>query len=83
MHEESFIPVDYCWAWTEDWYDWDSKKAHSEAMKARNARAKELEASGHRVKKYSSPKALMSRGGIGSGHPHIEVFCTVYHIIYS
>lgn len=80
--QESFYPVDYFWTWTEDWYEWDSKKAHQAALRDRNARAKELERQGKKVIKTSYPRALMSRGGIGSGRPHIEVYSTVYHLDY-
>lgn len=76
--QRTFLPVDYFWQWTENWYEWDSKAAHSAAKKARNAEAKRLEGLGYTVKKWSNPKALISRGGIGSGHPHIEVYCSAY-----
>lgn len=82
MAQETFNPINYGFEWTEDWYKWDSKAAHSAALKARNARKKELAKRGVQAKGWSSSGQLMSRGGIGSGHPHIEEICTVYHLDY-
>lgn len=74
----TFNPVDYTFCWVDDWYDWDHTTAHKVAKAARNAMAKTYRASGYRVKCRSSNHNLMSRGGIGSGHPHIEFLVTVY-----
>lgn len=38
---------------------WDCKKAHSLPQ-------------GHKVRKFTHKNSLISRGGIGSGNPHIE-----------
>jgi len=79
--QKRFNPLDYCFAWTPDgWYQWDYKAAHKAALSDRNAKARSLRAQGKRVKCSSSPNALMSRGGIGSGHPHLEFYVTVYHL---
>ena len=76
--QKTFNPVNYNWKWTEDWYEWDSKAAHKAALKARNAEAKQLRAEGKVVKCFSNPNQLISRGGIGSGNPHIEVIVNCY-----
>lgn len=78
MDQRTFNPVNYFWTWTSDWYEWDSAAAHKAAMKERNAEAAKLVKAGKRVKKWSHAGSLMSRGGIGSGKPHIEVVVTVY-----
>jgi hypothetical protein len=80
----SFNPADYCFGWTtgatpaDDWYTWDSKLAHQAARAGRDKAMRAFKAKGHQVKAYSSPGSLISRGGIGSGHPHIEHVVTVY-----
>ncbi len=77
----SFSPTKYNFKWTEDgWYKWDRKAAHSAALKARNARAKELKAKGYEVRKSSQQDCLMSLGGIGTEHPHIELIVTIYRV---
>ncbi len=74
-----FNPIDYGFAWTDDnWYTFDRKAAQKAALKARNAEAKRLEAQGKRVSKFTLPSQLISRGGIGSGKPHIEEVVNVY-----
>jgi len=80
MHtSRSFNTIDYRFTWTSDWYKWEGAEAKKDAMRARNAEAKRLRAEGWTVK-VGSNAALMSRGGIGSGHPHIELWSTVYTI---
>ncbi len=77
-NQRSFVPTNYGFNWVDDWYEWDSKAAHKQAMQERNAEAAKLVKQGKKVKKWSSPGSLMSKGGIGSGKPHIEIVCTVY-----
>jgi len=48
------------------------------ARRERDAEAKRLVAEGWQVRKWSEPNQLISRGGIGSGHPHIEEVVTVF-----
>jgi hypothetical protein len=79
---ESFNPINYGFRWTADWYEFDSKAAHKAAMKARNARAKELKARGIAVRKSTNGGQLITRGGIGSGHPQIENIVSVYRLDY-
>lgn len=85
-----FNPIDFCFKWTEasdslnpndlGWYEWDRKKAHSEALKARNARAKQLKKDGYTVTTFTLSNQLVTRGGIGSGHPQIEAIVNCYYL---
>lgn len=78
MIQEIFNSINYGFEWTGEgasrWYSWDEVAAEAKAKAERDALAKELKAKGYSVKKFSSGKNLMSRGGIGSGNPHIEVY---------
>ena len=79
--QKSFNPVDFAFDWTPDgWYTFDRKAGRAAATKARNAEAKRLEQDGWTVKKWSLPSQLISRGGIGSGRPHIEEVVTVFYL---
>ena len=79
--QKTFSPIDYGFAWTDDgWYEWDSKAARVAARKARDEEAKRLRKSGWNVKVYAIQNQLISKGGIGSGHPHIEAVVSVYMI---
>lgn len=79
--QEGFNPADYRFQWTDDdWYEWDRKGAHSDALKARNAEAKQLKADGWEVRKWTLKDQLITRGGIGSGLPEISMVVTVYMI---
>lgn len=79
--QKTFNPANYEFRWTEDgWYEWDRKAAHSKALKARNAEAKALQAKGHKVVKSSMPNQMITRGGIGSGHPEITMCVNVYMV---
>lgn len=81
MSQFNFNPADYCFSWTTDgWYEWDRKAAQKAAMTARNVHAKVMAAKGKRVIKSSMPGQLITRGGIGSGKPQIEMFVTVYTV---
>jgi len=78
----SFNPVDFTFRWTPDWYEWDYSTAHQQARQARDAKARELRAQGHKVRSWAMANQLVSRGGIGSGKPHIDLVVTVYMIDY-
>ncbi len=82
--QEIFNPINFGFHWHDDenWYSWDRKEGHRLAMKARNARLKELRASGQSARAFSISNQLISRGGIGSNHPHIEQVVSVYGINY-
>lgn len=76
----TFNPIHFGFKWTDDWYSWDRDAAHREARRARDVKARALKVDGKRVKKFSTRDQLVSVGGIGSGHPHIENIVTVYGI---
>jgi len=77
--QRTFNPANYCFAWTDDgWYEWDRKEAHKQALRVRNRGAKRLRAQGMTVSCFTHSGQLISRGGIGSGHPHIELVVNVY-----
>lgn len=79
----AFSPIDYGFKFTADgWYQFDSAAAHKAAMKARNARAKELRAAGYQVRAFTMSGQLITRGGIGSGKPQIEVVVSCYYLNY-
>ena len=80
MSQRTFNPANFEFAWTDGWYTWDRKAAHSAALKARNTEAKRLQAQGKRVIKSSLPGQIITRGGIGSGHPEIDLCVTVYMV---
>lgn len=66
-------------SWTDDgWYSFDSVAAHKAARKLRDDMAKELKQSGRTVSKFSLGSQLVSRGGIGSGKPHVEFIVSCY-----
>jgi hypothetical protein len=74
-----FNPINYNFRWTEDgWYEWDAKAARKDALKARNTLAKQLRAEGKTVSVFTLKDQLVSKGGIGSGRPHIEEFVNSY-----
>lgn len=78
MIQETFNPIDYLFEWTEDWYKWDRKKAHKAALYDRNTTARDLRKQGYKVHCQTLTGQLISSGGIGSKHPHIEHIVSVY-----
>lgn len=81
--QKTFNGVDTFFQWVQQddgswWYTWEPKAARKAALRERNAEARRLEKAGHRVSKFSLGEQLRSRGGIGSGRPHIEFVCTTY-----
>ena len=78
--QQRFNPVQYGFKWTEDWYEFAHKAAHRQALADRNAEAKRLRKAGHVVRVSTDRNQLMSRGGIGSGNPHIELLVSVYSL---
>jgi len=74
-----FNPVDFGFEWTTDgWYTFDATTAQKAARRARDVEAKRLRAEGRTVYPFSLAGQLISRGGIGSGRPHIEVVVNCY-----
>lgn len=77
--QKIFSPINHGFQWTDDgWYTFDRKTAEKAALQERNAYAKAQKALGRDVTKFSLPSQLITRGGIGSGKPQIEVVCAVY-----
>lgn len=78
--QRSYLGVDYGWEWIDGgrWYKWDYTAGNKAAKVARDAEAKRLKAEGYTVRKSSQTGNLISRGGIGSGKAHIEVYCSSY-----
>ena len=79
-HQRTFNPVDYGFEWIENgqWYKWDRKAGHSAALKARNTAVRELRKDGYKVTIFTLRDQRVRRGGIGSGHPEIDNYCSVY-----
>lgn len=81
MAQRIFSGVDYGFRWTDDdWYEYDGKVAEQAALRARNAFAKKLKDQGHSPVKFSLGSQLVSRGGIGSGKPHVDVWTKAYGV---
>lgn len=80
MTQYMFNPADYKFEWTESWYTWNAEEARKQALKARNDKAKELKAGGKKVRKFSLKDQLITRGGIGSGHPEISLVVNCYGV---
>ena len=81
MSQRIYNPIDFGFQWTDDgWYDFDRKAAQSAALKARNAYVKQAKAQGKQVSTFSLPNQLITRGGIGSGKPQIEVIVNCYGV---
>lgn len=78
--QKSFLPINYGFKWTEEWYQWDADAGRTAALKDRNAEAKRFKGEGHTVRKSSHRDQLISRGGIGSGKPHISLYMTCFLI---
>ena len=78
--QESFSGAKY-FEWTNDdkgiWYS-IPEDADKRALKARNARAKELKKQGYKVTKWSLGSQLMTKGGIGTGKPQIDFWVKCY-----
>lgn len=76
--QATYSPIDYTFFWVGDWYEFDSVTGKKLAIKARNAEVKRLRSQGWTVKPWTAAGQLVSKGGIGSGHPHIEEIVSVY-----
>lgn len=86
--QRTFSPADYGFKWTDryipyagtvpDWYEFDHIMGKRMALKARNAEVKRLRGEGWTVTTFSLGAQLVSKGGIGSGRPHIELVVNVY-----
>jgi hypothetical protein len=85
-----FNPVNRCFKWTlvegneYGWYEFDSEEAHRVAKLERDEFARSLKSlpGVANVKKRTLKNQLITRGGIGSGHPEISLLVTVYEVSY-
>jgi hypothetical protein len=72
--QHSFSPIDYTFKWDGNgWYDYDEDAGKVLAKKDRDDYAAELKRDGYKVRKSVRKNNLRSKGGIGSGNPHIEL----------
>ena len=77
--QEVFDPTDFGFEFTPDgWYKFDRKAGHKAALKARNARVKELREAGYAVATFTLPGQLRTLGGINTPHPEIEEVVNCY-----
>ena len=77
--QEIYTGIDYGFEWTDDgWYKWDMVAGQKAALAARNARAKELRAQGYQVRLFSLGDQLISKGGINTGRPDIQLWTKAY-----
>jgi hypothetical protein len=80
MAQQIHSPVDYGFKWTADWYDWDAAHGHREAKRYQDAHATILRRAGNQVRKFTLRNQVVSRGGVGSNHPHVTFTVTAYGI---
>ena len=80
MTQFIFNPADYNFEWVNDWYTWDAEAARIKALRTRNAKAKELKTAGKNTRKFTLKDQLITRGGIGSGHPEISMVVNCYGV---
>ena len=77
-HQQVFNPANFHFQWTESWYEWDRKAAHKAALAARNKEARRLRKQGRRVVCETLRGQTITRGGIGTGHPQIDMVVSGY-----
>ena len=83
MAQQMFNPVVFGgFEWTADWYVWNAVSGHLEARRARDDAARRLRRVGHRVRSFRLANQVISRGGAGSGRPHVDFVVTVYGLSY-
>lgn len=80
FQQKSFNPVDHTFEWVDGWYKWDYKEAHKQARKARREAVKDLRSQGHNVRVFTLKDQRITRGGVGSGQPHIDLVVNVYYL---
>ncbi|TXH13870.1 MAG: hypothetical protein E6R03_10485 [Hyphomicrobiaceae bacterium] len=86
MAQESYNPADTDYfRWTADelspgaeWYTFDSVSAHAQAKHIRDCRARSLRALSHKVRVWTLRNQRITRGGIGTGKPEIDLVVSVY-----
>jgi hypothetical protein len=89
MTQQIFNPADYTFEWTVPtaadpmgWYKWDRTESHRFALRDRNQCAVSLRENGYNPVLFSLRDQLITRGGIGSGHPEISLVVTCYGLNY-
>jgi len=80
MSQRVFCGSDFGFRWTDDWYEYDGLPAEKAARQARDKFAKDLKTHGERPRKGTLGTQLISKGGIGSGRPHIEFHTKCYYV---
>ena len=81
MGRRMFCGDEFGFRWTPgNWYEYDGPSAEKKARQARDAFAKELAARGEKPRKGSLGSQLVSKGGIGSGRPHIELYTKCFYV---
>jgi hypothetical protein len=86
----SFNPINYGFKWTliegneYGWYEFDSAEAHRLAKLECSEFVRNLKSCPEisNVHRHTLKNQLITRGGIGSGHPEISEFVTVYEVRY-
>lgn len=80
MAQESYNPIDTDYfRWTDDgWYTFDRPAAHKQAKHVRDCRVRSLRAVGKTVRVWTLRNQRITRGGIGTGHPEIDLVVNVY-----
>jgi len=82
MNEKHFNPVDYFFTWTEDWFEWDFVRAEQKARQDANELYFRLRRERKNPRKRTLKNQLITRGGIGSGHPQIEQIVDVFYVTW-
>lgn len=78
MAQESFSPLKYGFKWVRDWYSFNREHGVEMAKFERDQRARELKKQGKKVRKFTLRHQMVRRGGIGTGHPEIDLCVNVY-----
>ena len=86
MTTKVFDPIKTGFKWVDSeecggmgWYDYDPS-VEKECRRDRDAFARQARKDGKTVK-CSMNRSLRSMGGIGSGHPHIELIVPIYQAV--
>lgn len=77
--QKYYNPADFEFEWTKNnYYSWDRKAAHKAALRARNDEMRRLQHEGYDVTAFILRDQIVSKGGIGTGRPHIKLSVTCY-----
>ena len=79
MTDVAFDPIDYGFSWIDDWYEYDAS-AEKRARRDRDDFARRERKAGKTVK-CSTNRSLRRMGGIGSGHPDIELIVPIFRAL--